>query len=95
MIQIDLASSKIFNDEIILTTNYFTSICFLSDNMQVDFEDMSGNSTINYSQEENICCSNILSIELNSSWVLLLLQEKTCDHRYRIVLLSKLQFRFS
>ena len=40
LIQIFLASFKIFNEEIIITINYSTSICFLADDAENDLKDI-------------------------------------------------------
>ena len=77
LLQLLNASSRIFNEEVVVTTNFSTGICYLTEALDVTFDD----SII--PQEENpntntttICCPIVESIKINS-----FLSCKTCHKK--------------
>lgn len=81
LIQIANASTKTFNEELVLTTNYSTIICFLTEALDVQFDESVAqkDSTATPPKEMIVCCPVIESIVVKT-----FLQCKICKGKVDI-----------
>ena len=65
LIQICNASSRIYFEELVITTNYSTSICYLTEQLEVAFDEM---ESLNDDSSGNdcVCCPRVESVRIDS-----------------------------
>lgn len=65
LIQITSASSRIYNEELIISTNFSSSICYLTETINIEFDEVTSTGA---PQKEDfiVCCPNIESIKINT-----------------------------
>lgn len=69
LLQLINVSSRIFNEEIVLTTNYSSSVVYLTETMEIEFDPLVYNSEYvneEHSEEFRLCCPSIKGIKINS-----------------------------
>ena len=65
IIQLCNLSSRVFNEDIVLTTNFSSSICFLTETLAVEFEEQPCSSQ-QVKTDETVCCQFFESLKLES-----------------------------
>ena len=67
LLQIANASAREYNEEIVITTNFSTAICYLTSDIGVEFDENISSSKENVPMKENvICCPEVESLKIDS-----------------------------
>ena len=68
LIQLCNASSRHYNEELVITTNFSTSVCYLTESLEIEFDESLSSITSEEGNknDEVICCPNIESMKVDS-----------------------------
>ena len=65
LLQISNCSSRIFNEELVITTNFSSSVCYLTEKFDITFDE----SKLTYTETQSesfLCCPEIESIKIDN-----------------------------